>query len=544
MAGRLHSDFKGKKDKKGFTLVEMAIVLVIVGLLLGLGSAAVVALTKTAKVRKTKEILDSTQDGLSSYIEENSELPSTSEIQSILSGFQDGFGKDVGYHPAPNLLNADDVCNANSTGLSVSIGGNTVNDVAYIIISAGENKNPQTGISGGTYTIQPEGTMVDDNTDGINRVESYDDIIRFATLGELKLNADCGEKRLRILNEELPFGVTGEEYNVEFLADGGVTGGVGGTSYEWCVDAYGDDNISGMTFGGGVIDDTNNCDRDLAVYYEAPSLELDNADNTPASPGAFRFTVHVRDFLDTSGTDDNYASRDYVLTVHPTLNTGQDVYSKERAKIDQVKEIVQTYINAEGSLPGDNDGDYGNSDGVISTDEANTAYNELINQGYAEYDDFVSPIMPDRYYVFTQCTPEPYGFVATSDTYEGQPHTNTCVYISDTHMADIPPGTEPNVKAISYRDFCEYEKGLDDSDINIGEVRRVYNPNNDNGCQTDFHDCDVDNNVEPTGLNNCTGGDYDFNPVISAYADADECRKEESDRPTQKWCNTVIIQIY
>ncbi len=44
-------------DKKGFTVIELAIVLVVIGILIGLGVGLVGILTKQAKLKESREIV-------------------------------------------------------------------------------------------------------------------------------------------------------------------------------------------------------------------------------------------------------------------------------------------------------------------------------------------------------------------------------------------------------------------------------------------------------------------------------------------------------
>ena len=59
----------------GFTLIELAIVLVIVGLLLGMGAGMVGTLTKRAKLYENRNIIDAAVESLISYSASNNDLP-------------------------------------------------------------------------------------------------------------------------------------------------------------------------------------------------------------------------------------------------------------------------------------------------------------------------------------------------------------------------------------------------------------------------------------------------------------------------------------
>jgi prepilin-type N-terminal cleavage/methylation domain-containing protein len=55
-----------KKDK-GFTLIEIAIVLIILGLLVGLGAGLIGPLTKRAKLIESRELMDAAMESIISY---------------------------------------------------------------------------------------------------------------------------------------------------------------------------------------------------------------------------------------------------------------------------------------------------------------------------------------------------------------------------------------------------------------------------------------------------------------------------------------------
>jgi len=56
------------KEKKGFTLIELAIVLVVLGILVGLGVGLVGILTKQAKLRESRDIVRDVYESIISRV--------------------------------------------------------------------------------------------------------------------------------------------------------------------------------------------------------------------------------------------------------------------------------------------------------------------------------------------------------------------------------------------------------------------------------------------------------------------------------------------
>jgi|GEM_PF-3078044 prepilin-type N-terminal cleavage/methylation domain-containing protein len=223
----------------GFSLVEMAIVLVIVGLLLGVGTTMIGPMTKLAKTRETRDSIDSSAAAILSFAATNGRIPGRStpvpatylEFETVASRYTDAFGNPVVYFWEPNLANSpNSICGQSTTNLVVcrdtacSIGAGRVTNVVYVMASGGANLNPQVGIitcptglpgtticigaydPGTVNTASPSG--FDNCTDTgncpaanvppapqlfnrINRPEEYDDVVKWVTLYEMKSRVGC-----------------------------------------------------------------------------------------------------------------------------------------------------------------------------------------------------------------------------------------------------------------------------------------------------------------------------------------------------------------
>ncbi|TAL25328.1 MAG: prepilin-type N-terminal cleavage/methylation domain-containing protein, partial [Nitrospirae bacterium] len=71
-------------EKKGFTLIELAVVLVVLGILITLGVALLGPLTKRIKINQTNDIIDAASESLVSYASSNKRLPTTTEFASAV----------------------------------------------------------------------------------------------------------------------------------------------------------------------------------------------------------------------------------------------------------------------------------------------------------------------------------------------------------------------------------------------------------------------------------------------------------------------------
>lgn len=95
--------FMKKRNKKGFTLVELAIVLVIIGLLIG-GILVAQSMIKTAKIGKFVSIIQQFDVSVSNFQTKYNSLPGDSDKFSP-AGDNDGFIEDYTYLFAGEVAN-------------------------------------------------------------------------------------------------------------------------------------------------------------------------------------------------------------------------------------------------------------------------------------------------------------------------------------------------------------------------------------------------------------------------------------------------------
>jgi len=320
----------------GFTLIELAIVLVIVGMLLGMGAGLVGTLTKRAKLFENRGIIDAAVESLISYSASNNELPDVATFSTTVRNPNDVWKKPLSYIVDDDLLDntVGGICERKTTQLSLSncpdtacgTPTNTINNVAFIVLSGSANFNNQT--TGSTAVTSAtnvkhfnQGLTLDDYTSDMNRAEPYDDIVKWITLNELRVKAGCKASQIRIVNNELPYGFQGSSYSASVFGDGGVPFSDGADlgselDYEWC---WEDDPVNGAPAGVTFTCNTGlafsaTCSLTTGTWNQCTVVSLAG---TPSASGSYKTTFFVRDENDDSGTEDNLSQKSFVITVNP-----------------------------------------------------------------------------------------------------------------------------------------------------------------------------------------------------------------------------------
>jgi len=217
-----------KCSDHGFTLIEIAIVLMIVGLLVGMGAGMVGPLTRRAKVTETKDTVQSAVQSVVGYTAASgNRLPNAATFPTIIKAGRDAWGKNIQYVFDNALTVATSVCNRSTTNITVQRCSNAactgpvvVSNVAFLVVSSGSNYNNQTAASqavAAPTTIN----IYDAEIDGIDncndapagiRAERYDDIVEVVTIYDLKAKTGCVGRELRVITRELAVGKVGLLY--------------------------------------------------------------------------------------------------------------------------------------------------------------------------------------------------------------------------------------------------------------------------------------------------------------------------------------------
>ena len=303
--------------RRGFTLIEMAIILVILGLILGIGTGFMVQFIKWNKRKETGEKLSTAVESVIGFVKVNGYLPDASEFKSVFGG-KDEFGQDFIYVYPYKLIKSFfeqyeskgydvSICDVKSVSLRIIDNGtnSTLSNVAFFVFSKGEDYRSNTYCDGSLITDSGEcnGTVETDTTE---------DYLKAVTLYELKQYLGCVGIPLKILNNSLPDGVVGESYNASVFASGGLPFLSGG-KYEWCYDAP--DGWGGLTVSPEKV-----CSSD--EWGQADEFEISGI---PASSGTYQVKVCVRDNNGSEDEDKYMTCKWFVISINDSSDSGKSV---------------------------------------------------------------------------------------------------------------------------------------------------------------------------------------------------------------------------
>ncbi len=253
--------------KRGLTLIEMAIVLVIIGLLVSVGAALIGPLTKRAKLTETREIVKNAYESIVGFAISNKRLPNQLSDLGIKS--TDAYLNDLIYYKAftdtPPIYN---LCTSVGTYMTLNDQDTNKTNVAFLLFSAGENRVNDTGTAS-PFTIQIPG------------VSGYDDVILYVDIDTLRQKV-CNV--LRIVTESLPTATEETAYPPSALE---ATDGT--MPYNWAITSDALPPGLALTPGTGVIS------------------------GTPTSDGSYKFTIQVTD----SDNPQRTATKSLTITVNP-----------------------------------------------------------------------------------------------------------------------------------------------------------------------------------------------------------------------------------
>ena len=213
--------------KSAFTLIELSIVLVIIGLLVGGSFKVLKIMRERAQITRAQDDVKIAKEAvIGNTILNANTLPDQAYFDQNLSPVKDN--QHPLFYADDTDLEATDICSFTATHLSVVTPSHTISDVAFVIASESSNHNMQTAkkddgdgdFSVHTYKYE---TKVDDNTSPVNIVENYDDIVQWVTLAELQKDLQCSQKPFNFLNTSLPTANVNEDYSATLYVENNVT---------------------------------------------------------------------------------------------------------------------------------------------------------------------------------------------------------------------------------------------------------------------------------------------------------------------------------
>lgn len=172
----------------GFTLIETAVVMIVAGLIIATLMPLILKSLRQEQSMRAKAEIREARDEIIGYLLANGRLPASLDA---IARNRDAFDNRFIYVTAQKLADGQSPCQLNATGLTLRrhISGADYTDyadVAFVLISPGENRNVQSGHEATRVTVFPSGLQEDyDAADGIVN-QAYDDLYEFATLNYLR----------------------------------------------------------------------------------------------------------------------------------------------------------------------------------------------------------------------------------------------------------------------------------------------------------------------------------------------------------------------
>ena len=216
--------------RQGFTLIELAIALTIMGIVIGGSFQAMKTFRERNKRIEAKEMVKTAKDAIVGYALEYVDLPTLTEFNTDLSP-RKGTQAPMLYFSDPKLANDNDICAFSSTDLNVTLYSagtlnRSISDVAFVVAAASANHNLQTAATGANpYEVRVDDPayLADRNSIDYTRVEEFDDEVEWMTLVELQQLVGCMDKPLRFLNNRLPNAKLHQAYSAQLYVENNIS---------------------------------------------------------------------------------------------------------------------------------------------------------------------------------------------------------------------------------------------------------------------------------------------------------------------------------
>ncbi len=274
--------------KKGFSLLEIAFVLIIMGVLLAGGLSFFAVYVKNSKLKETQSVVDNACEALKGYAQNKGalpapvdtngdgilEIPSDIGVRSI-----DAYNQYLVYNVASNI-DSIDFCQDEPTSLiTIDDRGTTKNNIAFIIYSKSENIVDDTACSQSPSPCSTTGVdyQIRDYGELTATGKNYDDIVCYLDINILR-EKSC--PAFEITTSSFPIGTQYLTYPTSTITV------VNGT-------------LSSCSLSGNLP---------LGLIFNSSSCSISG---TPEEAGTFNITITANDTIGRS------ASKTFTLTINP-----------------------------------------------------------------------------------------------------------------------------------------------------------------------------------------------------------------------------------
>jgi prepilin-type N-terminal cleavage/methylation domain-containing protein len=220
--------------KKGFTLIELSIVLVIIGLLIGGSIQATKSMRDRSKVIETQQQLEALKEAIYGFALNTNTLPATLADLNATALERDAWGNAILYRADTALI--ADPCSPVAS-ISTTSGDFAQTDIAFVLVSRG--KDYQLPLP----TVNVDTPLFNQGDHDTNpATPEYDDRFLSITRAQLQSNINCQQNELQILNSRLPIATQGRSYSGTIASSGG------NGAYTYTYNGAATTVINGITF--------------------------------------------------------------------------------------------------------------------------------------------------------------------------------------------------------------------------------------------------------------------------------------------------------